>query len=243
MRHFIALSYGIVCHATFLAGIATMIAMMYFGMSRSAGSLVPPWSYLANGMLLAQFALLHSFLLSTGGRAVLARLAPAGLGRDLSSTTYVAIASAQTLLLFAAWSPSGIIWWQAKGTALIVLSALYVASWLLLGKAMMDAGLGLQAGWLGWLAVFRGTKPVYPPMPESGLFRIVRQPIYVAFALTVWTVPTWTPDQLAVAVTLTAYCVAGPLLKEARFAGRHGDRFAQYQARVPYWFPWPRPGR
>ncbi len=241
MRQSIALGYGIVCHAMFLVGIATMIAMMYCGMSRSVGTLVAPWSYLANGMLLAQFALLHSFLLSKGGRAVLARLAPAGLGRDLASTTYVAIASTQTLLLFAAWSPSGIIWWQAEGTARIILTVLYAASWFLLGKAMMDAGLGLQAGWLGWLAVFQGTKPVYPPMPESGLFRIVRQPIYVAFALTVWTVPTWTPDQLVVAITLTAYCVAGPLLKESRFAGIHGERFAHYRARVPYWLPWPRP--
>ncbi len=225
----------------FFAGITTMIAMMYFGMSRSGGRLSPPWSLLANGMLLAQFAVLHSFLLSKGGRTVLARLAPAGFGRDLASTTYVAIASTQTLLLFAGWSPSGIVWWQAEGAALVVLTALYAASWLLLGKAMMDAGLALQAGWLGWLAVFRGTKPVYPPMPESGLFRIVRQPIYVAFALTLWTVPTWTPDQLAVAVSLTAYCVAGPLLKESRFADIHGERFARYQARVPFWLPWPRP--
>jgi hypothetical protein len=26
-------------------------------------------------------------------------------------------------------------------------------------------------------------------MPSLGLFRIIRQPIYVAFALTLWTVP------------------------------------------------------
>lgn len=85
VRHLIALGYGIVCHAMFFAGIITMIAMMYFGMSRSVGMLSPPLSLLANGMLLAQFALLHSFLLSKGGRTVLARLAPAGFGGDLAS--------------------------------------------------------------------------------------------------------------------------------------------------------------
>ena len=236
-RRAIAIGYGIVCHGMFLAGVATMVAMMYFGMSLSLGPFAPPWSYAANALLLLQFGLLHSFFLSKRGRGILTRLAPEGFGADLAPTTYVTIASAQTLALFALWSPSGIIWWQAEGFALAALTALYAASWLLLGKAMADAGLGLQAGWLGWWAVLRGTKPAYPPMPEAGLFRFTRQPIYVAFALTLWTVPTWTPDQLAVALTLTFYCVAGPLLKEARFARIHGAKFADYQRRVPYWLP------
>jgi len=51
----------------------------------------------------------------------------------------------------------------------------------------------------------------------DGLFRVTRQPIYVSFALTLWTVPTWTPDQLVIAVVLTAYCLFAPLFKEARY--------------------------
>lgn len=49
-------------------------------------------------------------------------------------------------------------------------------------------GLALQTGSLGWVALFRGVKPVYPPMPVTGLFRLTRQPIYVSFTLTLWTV-------------------------------------------------------
>ncbi len=79
-------------------------------------------------------------------------------------------------------------------------------------------------------------------MPARGLFRLCRQPIYVAFTLTLWAVPTVTPDGLAVSVVLTGYCLAGPLLKEARFARRFGPEFARYRARVPYWLPWRRPG-
>ena len=74
-------------------------------------------------------------------------------------------------------------------------------------------------------------------MPTTGLFRIVRQPIYVAFALTLWTVPVWTPDQLALAISLTIYCLAAPLLKERRFAARYGERFHHYRNRVPYALP------
>jgi methanethiol S-methyltransferase len=74
-------------------------------------------------------------------------------------------------------------------------------------------------------------------MPTRGLFRVIRQPIYVAFALTLWAVPVWTPDQLALALSLTAYCLLAPRLKERRFAARYGDRFHAYQAAVPYALP------
>jgi hypothetical protein len=41
--------------------------------------------------------------------------------------------------------------------------------------------------------MLRGRQPVYPATPQTGLFRLTRQPIYGSFALTLWTVPTWTP--------------------------------------------------
>ena len=72
--------YGACCHGCFVAGVGTMMIMIFFGMSRSFGVLHAPWSYLANALLLAQFPLLHSMLLSRRGRAVLGRLAPHGLG-------------------------------------------------------------------------------------------------------------------------------------------------------------------
>ena len=73
---------------------------------------------------------------------------------------------------------------RPHGAALVVLVVLYATSWLPLPKAIMDAGLALQTGSLGWFAMLRGRQPVYPPMPQTGLFRLTRQPIYVSFALT-----------------------------------------------------------
>jgi protein-S-isoprenylcysteine O-methyltransferase Ste14 len=86
--------------------------------------------------------------------------------------------------------------------------------------------------------------PRFPDMPETGTFRVIRHPIYLAFALTTWLVPVWTPDQLALALSLTAYCVLAPLLKERRLHARHGARFDAYAARTPYMLPRvPWPGR
>ena len=239
-RTFVALCYGVVCHVSFAAGVLTMMVAMFFGMSRSLGSVPTPWNWIPNAALLAQFAATHSLLLTARGRALMARMAPLGAGSTLSTTTYATVAALQVFVLFAFWSPTGTIWWQASGPALVVMTGLYVISWLLLGKSMADAGLGLQTGSLGWVALLRGRKAVYPPMPVTGLFRLTRQPIYVAFTLTLWTVPTWTPDQLVLAITLTAYCLAAPLLKEARYRRIYGAAFEAYTRTVPYWLPWPK---
>ena len=180
---------------------------------------------------------MHSLLLTARGRSLLARMAPAGTGVTLSTTTYATIAALQVFVLFAFWSPSGTIWWQASGPVRVVVLVLYAVSWLLLGVSMVNAGLSVQTGSLGWFALLRGRKPVYPPMPVTGLFRFTRQPIYVAFTLTLWTVPVWSPDQLVVALTLTAYCLIAPRFKEARFRRIYGSAFEEYSRTVRYWLP------
>src|SRR5262249_9285760 len=135
----------------------------------------------------------------------------------------------------------GIVWWRATGGLRVALLILYASAWLLLAKSIIDAGASVQTGYLGWRAVLRGMRPVYPPMPRTGLFRICRQPIYLAFALTLWTVPVWTPDQLVLAFCLTTYCALGPLLKERRFRQLFGADFEQFARETPYFLPWPRP--
>lgn len=233
----LALFAGIVCHGLFAAAVLAMILAMSVGMSASFGDLPWPWAALANAALLAQFPLAHSVLLTGPGARLLARLAPAPHGACLSSTTYATIASVQLLALFALWTPSGIVWWRAEGAAFWALCAAYAASWLLLAKASFDAGAEVQSGALGWMSLLARIRPVYPGLPTLGLFRIVRHPIYVAFALTLWTVPVWTPDQLVLAIALTAYCLLAPLHKERRLAARHGEEFVRYRARVPYALP------
>ena len=237
----LALTMGVLCHAVFAVAVLAMIGAMFFGMSESFGTVPWPWAALANALLILQFPLAHSFFLTGRGSRWLARLVPGPHGRTLATTTYALIASIQLAALFLLWTPSGIVWWRAEGAVFWVVCTAYAASWLLLIKASFDAGAEVQSGALGWMSLLGRIKPRFPDMPTLGLFRVIRQPIYVAFALTLWTVPVWTPDQLALAVTLTAYCLLAPRLKERRFAARYGERFTRYRDSVPYAVPRPRP--
>jgi methanethiol S-methyltransferase len=232
-----ALAMGILCHSIFAAAVLAMIVAMFFGLSLGLGQVPWPWAVLANATLLAQFPLGHSLLLTKRGRGLLAQVIPFGFGGTLSTTTYAIVASLQLLALFVLWTPSGIIFWRAEDWVFWVMCGAYVSTWLLLAKASFDAGLEVQSGGLGWLSLLQNLKLVFPDMPQTGLFRLIRQPIYVAFALTLWTVPVWTPDQLALAVTYTSYCLLAPKLKEQRFSAFYGQRFAEYKSRVPYALP------
>ncbi|MEM6679936.1 MAG: isoprenylcysteine carboxylmethyltransferase family protein [Pseudomonadota bacterium] len=231
------MSWGVACHLIFGLAVAAMIAGMWLGMQAGLGVVPQPWAWAVNLLLLLQFPLGHSILLSAPGRRVLSRLAPAGRGPVLATTTYALIASLQLLSIFALWTPSGIVWWQAEGWVLWAITGLYAGAWLLLMKASWDAGAEVQSGLLGWVSLLRGVTPRFPPMPVTGLFRLIRQPIYVSFALTTWLVPVWTPDQLLTASVLTAYCALGPLLKERRFDRLFGAEWRAYRAVTPYWIP------
>jgi len=104
-------------------------------------------------------------------------------------------------------------------------------------RALHDAGLGLQTGWIGWRALLADRSPAWPPMPERGLFACCRQPIYLGFFLVLWTGPTWSLDRLALAGVWGVYSLLAPRLKELRHARLHGARFEDYRRRVPYMVP------
>ena len=236
-RILVAFVYGVFCQTLFALAVGVMIVAMFFGMTESFGIVPKPWSYAANLFLVLQFPFMHSVLLSKRGNKFLNFLAPSKYAETLNTTSYVIFASIQLFALFALWTPSGVVWWRAEGYLFYIICVLYSSSWMLLIKASYEAGAEVQSGALGWMSLAQNKKPEFPDMPTKGLFSIIRQPIYVSFALTLWTVPVWTPDQLALAMVFTIYCLFAPKLKEARFEKRYGARFKAYRARVPYVLP------
>ncbi len=237
-RKAIALVYGGLCHGLFVAGVAMMIWQMYFGMSRSFGTLAAPWSHAANLLLIAQFPLAHSLLLTGRGRGALAWLAPAQHrtrhgAHQLCDRGFAANAAfvfpvvAERHHLVAGGR------WHARSYSARSISPAGCCSPKPSGMRGSDyrraPSVGSGSTATGGLH--------YPPMPQTGLFRYSRQPIYFAFTLTVWTVPVWTPDQLVIAVTLTAYCLIGPLFKEKRFSLMFGASFDDYRRGLSYFIP------
>ena len=236
-RWMIAVLYGLVCHIIFTASVLTMLVAMFFGMSQSLGKIPAPYSYFVNLLLLLQFPLAHSFLLSSKGKKYLLYFSPKDYSKTLAPTIFALLAATQLFLLFFFWTPTQIKIWEPSGTSYFVMCTLYSSSWLLLIWASIDAGAELQSGALGWMSLAQNKTPKFPDLPTLGLFKFIRQPIYASFALTTWTTPNWTADQLLIAVVFTAYCIIAPKFKEKRFEKRFGKKFTDYQSEVPYMVP------
>ncbi len=232
-----ALAYGVLTHVAFLAAVALMAFSLFTGLRHGLGRATGISAWLWNAALLAQFPLVHSLLLSRKGRPLLSRLAPPSLRRELGSTVYALVASLQLLLVFGLWSPLPSFVWTPGRFGFCALSLLYISSWALLAQSMREAGLELHLGSLGWRAVWRNRPVAYPPMPSGPLHDRVRQPIYLSFALILWTAPVWSWDRVIFAAGWTAYCIGGALLKERRFARYFGAAFAAYQRSVPFMLP------
>lgn len=232
-----ALGMALLCHGAFVLAVASMAWALVSGLQSGRGSLPSGLAILANVLLVVQFPLVHSFLLSRSGRPWLQRLSPVGFGRTLAPSTYVLIGSLQLLTTFWAWTPSGVVWHRPHGGSGVAQYAMFAGAWLFLIKALTDAGLGMQTGAAGWWALWRETPVNYGAMPHRGVFALCRQPIYLGFALVLWTAPTWSADWLGLATGWTLYCVFGPRFKEARWERRFGDQFRAYRATVPYLLP------
>ena len=236
-RWMIAVLYGLGCHIIFTASVLTMLVAMFFGMSQSLGKIPAPYSYFVNLLLLLQFPFAHSFLLSSKGKKYLLYFSPKDYSKTLAPTIFALLASTQLFLLFFCWTPTKIMIWEATGTSYFLMCTLYSFSWLLLIWASIDAGAELQSGALGWMSLAQNKAPKFPELPTFGLFKFIRQPIYASFALTTWTTPNWTLDQLLIAVVFTVYCVIAPIFKERRLEKRFGDKFTDYKSQVPYMVP------
>ena len=233
----ISIMYGVVCHVTFVISGLCMFWVLYNGFTVSLGSVSYPLSIIINILLLLQFPILHSFLLTNSGRRVLRFFAPTKYADTLETTIYATIASIQLLVLFLLWSPSNILIYDLKYPFNVLNFLFFILGWILLGISSFQAGYKVQTGSLGWTSMFLSEKPKFPPMPINGLFKLIRQPIYFSFCIVLWTSPTMTIDLFFLAFFYSLYCFFSPLLKEKRFTKLYGEAFLRYKKNTPYFFP------
>ncbi len=231
-----ALLLGIGCHLAFAAAVLSMMIKLYSGMQGGPDFPLPA-AILWDLVLIVQFPLFHSLLLTPAGSRWLAKMVPGGIGKEMRTTTFALIASLQILLCFLAWAPLGPVWNELHGNLRSITTGVYVFGWVLLMKSMADAGLGVQMGYLGWWAVWRNRPVEYKTWKAKGTLRSSRHPMYLAYTLLLWSGPVWTPDHALLAGIWSLYCIAAPMHKESRYAKRYGESFREYQKKVPYFIP------
>ncbi len=237
-----ALLYGIVAYTIFFATFLYMIGFV--------GNLIVPKSIdiggvtgaalaealLINVALLGVFALQHSVMARPAWKRWWTRVVPKAIERS----TYVLLASATLILLFAQWRPLPTpVVWQVGGAAAIALTVMHWAGWgiLLISTFLLDHFelFGLKQVFMRLV----GREPQAPVFRTPLFYRRVRHPIYLGFLLAFWAAPTMTAGHLLFTVGMSLYILIGIWFEERDLIALFGDRYRAYRQQVSMLLPLP----
>jgi protein-S-isoprenylcysteine O-methyltransferase Ste14 len=169
-----------------------------------------------------------------GFKRVWTRLVPEPLERS----TYVLTSNVLMLALMACWQPiGGTVWSVEQPAGRLLLWGLFGAGWLIvpLASLMIDHFdlFGARQVWL-----YRNGRP-YEPLPfrTPALYRAMRHPLYVGWALAFWATPTLSAGHLLFASVLTVYMALAVRIEERDLVRHFGRLYEEYRERVPMFVP------
>jgi methanethiol S-methyltransferase len=208
---------------------ASLVFFLYsylvtFGRPAPPGDRVRP--LLLNALLFGVFALHHSALARTAARERVRRAASPYLERALYTATasvlFLAVCSLWQRVPGVAYGLSGAWWWL--GAAVQAAGALVTY----LGSTAIDP---LDLAGIRQLRASHGA-PSHAPLRTTGIYRLVRHPIYFGWVLLVFGAPTMTGTRLSFAVLSTAYLAIAIPLEERSLVETFGAEYRAYQQRV-----------
>lgn len=178
-----------------------------------------------NVTLLASFALSHSLMARRSFKEAFVRKLPEPTLRS----TYTLVAAAMLSLLMWRWRPiPGVIWEVDSATGSGLLIALGVAGWILAAIAYYSIGhlelLGLRQAYRH----FREQPPASADLVTTGIYRFLRNPMYIGFALGMWSTPRMTAGRLLLSASMTLYILIGLKYERRDLKKRFGDRYLEY---------------
>ena len=174
------------------------------------------------------FAMHHSILARTRAKAWLTRLIPAWMERS----AFTWIASIFLFLTCAFWQPVAGVAWTLAGPARILGYAVQTVGFVLTAQASAAIDVLDLAGIRQVLDARQSRSRPHVPLETGGVYRLVRHPVYLGWALFAFGAPDMTGTRLLFAGVSTAYLVLAIPLEERSLAAVFEPDYRAYQART-----------
>lgn len=232
--------YGVICYVMFLGSFLYAIGFVgnfIVPKSMDTGSGTPlAEALLINALLLGVFAVQHSVMARQGFKKQWTKVVPVVVERS----TYVLATSLALILLFWQWRPMGSVIWDVSDSALgTVLIAISLVGWLtvLISTFLIDHFelFGLKQVYLN----LKGKELPIGKFKKIGLYKVVRHPIYLGFAVAFWATPIMTTAHLLFAVGTLGYMLIGIFLEEKDLVSVFGAEYEEYKSEVSMLVPLP----
>jgi protein-S-isoprenylcysteine O-methyltransferase Ste14 len=175
--------------------------------------------------LFSLFAVHHSVMARSGAKRWISRLLPA----ELERSTYSWIASLLFILVCAAWQPIGGTLYDVRGWVAVPFRLLQVTAIAIVAKA--TAALDALD-----LAGIRQLEQRTPDRPEtlntSGVYALVRHPIYLGWVMFVFGAPRMTTDRAVFAIISALYLALAVPFEERSLLQNFGEAYSRYSDKV-----------
>lgn len=235
--------YGIIAYLVGLIGLTYFI--LFLGgwdflplhiHSKMPGDSLQAW--FINCALMLLFALQHSVMARPAFKQWLTRLIPEPAERS----TYVLLSGVVMLVMCYYWQPiAGSLWHVEQGIGHNLLVAGYVFGWCF---AMIATFLINHFELMGLQQVYLHLKQRPKPdahFTERWFYRMVRHPLQLGVLMGIWLTPHMSMGHFSLALTMTVYILVGLQFEEKDLAAALGDKYRDYQKRVPMLIPWIKP--
>lgn len=240
MKRILFFCYGVICHLLFL--------LTYGCMAGFVGNLFVPWSVdygsiwsLPSGMALpvnSGLVMLFSIQHSVMARPAFKRWWTQYIAAPIERSTYVLVSCLVTWVLMLSWQPMNLLVWDVVSPNWrAVLWILFAAGWLMVPLVSLMINhfdlFGTRQVWMYLKGQPYQSLPFRVPM----LYRYVRHPLYLGWALAFWATPTMTAGHLLFAGSLTVYMVLAACIEERDLIAHFGARYLAYRRQVPMFVP------
>ena len=233
------LTYGIACYAVFFACFVYSIAFVgnfeIAPKTIDSGTPGPVGLAIAINLgLLSLFAVQHSVMARPEFKRLWTKVVPEPAERP----TYVLLSTVALVILYTFWQPiGGEVWSVTNPIGAGALTATYFTGWALLlyATALIDHFdlFGLRQSWVA----FRGRAYENHPFATPGLYKHVRHPLYLAWAIIFWATPEMSVGHLLFALVTTTYMVLAVFVEERDLLNHFGDAYRRYQETTPKYIP------
>jgi protein-S-isoprenylcysteine O-methyltransferase Ste14 len=238
MKRSLYFVYGVACHLLFLGTFAYMAGFVgNLVVSKSIDS-APAGpigaAVVINLLLLALFAAQHSIMARPAFKRVWNRIVP----QPIERSTYVLVSCLVTILLMWQWRTIDAVVWDAQTPfPRTVAWILFAIGWLHVPAVTLLINhfdlFGTRQVWLHWKRQDYTALPFREPL----VYRHVRHPLYIGWAIAFWATPNMTGGHLLFAGVLTVYMALAAVVEERDLVSHFGRQYEDYRRRVPMFVP------
>ncbi|MBX2815006.1 MAG: hypothetical protein KTR24_03375 [Saprospiraceae bacterium] len=225
----------------YLLGVGGLFFMIFW-----MGGYVPPsidrppngpisTAILINLGLLVLFTIQHSGMARKSYKDNTDHVVP----KHFQRSVYVVISGALCVIIALFWRPlPGMIWSVAPGSiaSYVLQTGFFVGIATLLFSTFLINHFelfGLQQAYLN----MKERSAAASTFKEVLLYRFVRHPLYLGFAMILWCSPTMSMTHFMLSLGMTGYLYLGMYLEEIDLVREFGDRYLEYKKRVPQLIP------